>query len=92
MSELKIITDNKYRPVLYWYDLLPKEQAEYSEVFRDSSFFRYRGWVYTLDDFMRVDGSPFYGYDGYMSESFFSGLVVKYSNCGDAIKVGRWYS
>jgi len=59
MSELKIITNNQYRPVLCWENLTAKECAEFDkEVFYNSSFFRYRGWVYTLEDFMRVDDEP----------------------------------
>ena len=107
MSELKIITDNKYRPVLYWYDLLPKEQEEYAylndsesgEEVNDCSFFRYRKWCYCLQDFMRVDYNapfkeniPFKGWDGYHNDSFFSGVLVKYSECGDAVKVATYIS
>jgi hypothetical protein len=92
LATLTIKTNGHYRPLISWYELTDKEQAEYSEVFRDSSFFRYCSWVYTLDDFMRVDGSPFYGWDGYHNQSFFSGLLVKYSSCGDAVKVAVYYS
>jgi hypothetical protein len=94
MSELTIRTNGHYRPVLCWENLTTKECAEFDEeVFYNSSFFRYRGWVYTLEDFMRVDNNaPFTGWDGYHSDSFFSGVLVKYSNCGDAVKVGRYWS
>ena len=103
MSELKIITDNKYRPVLYWYDLLPKEQEEYAYLEPVDKgffgFFRYRKWCYCLQDFMRVDYNapfkeniPFKGWDGYHNDSFFSGVLVKYSECGDAVKVATYIS
>lgn len=101
MSELKIITNNQYRPVLYWDELTTKEQEEYAylndsesgEEVNDCSFFRYREWCYFLGDFMRVDNNaPFKGWDGYHSDGFFSGVLVKYSNCGDAVKVGRYFS
>lgn len=94
MSELTIRTNGHYRPVLCWENLTEKECAEFDkEVFYNSSFFRYRGWAYTLEDFMRVDNNaPFKGWDGYHSDGFFSGVLVKYSNCGDAVKVGRYFS
>ena len=94
MSELKIRTNGHYRPVLYWYDLLPKEQEEYAYLEEEGgSFFRYRGWTYFLGDFMRVEAnSPLKGWDGNHSDGFFSGVLVKYSNCGDAVKVGRYFS
>ena len=107
MSELKIRTNGHYRPVLCWENLTEKERAEFDkEVFYNSSFFRYRGWVYTLDDFMRVEAnSPvvevkhrslkgltfiIYEWDGVHADGFFSGVLVKYSSCGDAVKVGRY--
>jgi len=101
MSELKIITNNQYRPVLYWDELTTKEQEEYAylndsesgEEVNDCSFFRYREGCYFLGDFMRVDNNaPFKGWDGYHSDGFFSGVLVKYSSCGDAVKVGRYFS
>ena len=109
MSELTIRTNGHYRPVLCWENLTAKECAEFDEeVFYNSSFFRYRGWVYTLDEFMRVEAnSPvvevkhrslkgltfiIYGWDGYLSESAFSGILVKYSSCGDAVKVATYLS
>ena len=94
MSELTIRTNGQYRPVLCWENLTEKEKSEYDiETFYNSSFFRYRGWVYTLEDFMRVDNNaPFTGWDGYHSDSFFSGVLVKYSSCGDAVKVATYLS
>jgi len=94
MSELTIRTNGQYRPTLNWYDLLPKEQEEYAYLEEeDGSFFRYRGWTYFLGDFMRVDNNaPFTGWDGYHSDSFFSGVLVKYSKCNDAVKVATYLS
>ena len=102
MSELTIRTNGHYRPVLNWYDLLPKEQEEYAYLEEEGgSFFRYRGWTYFIGDFMRVGGDfmrvgnepHFIGeWDGYRSDSFFSGVLVKYSNCGDAVKVATYLS
>ena len=93
LATITIRTNSHYRPILCWENLTAKEQAEFdSGLFYDSSFFRYKSWVYTLEDFMRVEGSPFYGWDGYHGESFFSGVLVKYSSCGEAIKVASYYS
>jgi hypothetical protein len=33
-----------------------------------------------------------YEWDGYHSDSFFSGVLVKYSRCGDAVKVATYFS
>lgn len=101
MSELKIRTDNKYRPILDWSQLTEKEQEEYAYLEESGycGFFRYKKWCYFLGDFMRVDyntpfkeNTPFKGWDGYHNDSFFSGVLVKYSECGDAVKVATYIS
>ena len=99
MSKIKIITDNKYRPVLYWHDLTPKEQEEYAYLEAVDKgfdvFFRYRKWCYYLGDFIRVDNNaplPLKGWDGYHADSFFSGVLVRYSECADAVKVATYIS
>ena len=94
MSELKIRTNGHYREVLDWSQLTVKEQEEYAYLEEDGgSFFRYKNWTYFLGDFMRIgNDAPFKGWDGYHSDSFFSGVLVKYSNCGDAVKVATYLS
>jgi hypothetical protein len=91
MSELKVITDNKPRDVLYWWELTDKERAEFDyldteERQSEASFVRYKGWVYHLGDFERLPDhapkTPEYEtmrkWDGYQSDSFYSGVLVKY--------------
>ena len=54
-------------------------------------FFRYRGNIYDTHEFSRIippgstrrhpmeyDGQELQGWDGYLSDSYFSGIVVKY--------------
>jgi len=96
---MKIITNNHYRPVLYWHDLTTKEQDELKDSYdtiEESSFFRFKNYVYDLCDFLRVNDSlsgqgtnhELYGWDGYKNESFFSSVLVKYDDCCEAVKVG----
>ena len=94
MSELTIKTNGQYRPTLIWEDLTPKEQGEFDFTNKEeSSYFRYKNWVYTLEDFMRTNCNDVLSkWDGYHSDSFFSGILVKYSSCGDAVMVGTYYS
>tara|TARA_B110000858_G_C17498608_1_gene334945 strand:+ start:148 stop:453 length:306 start_codon:yes stop_codon:yes gene_type:complete len=97
---MKIITNNHYRAILSFFELSTKEQDELKDSYdtiQESSFFRYRGQVYDLGEFMRPCG---YSYDdatishemkeweGYHNDSFFSSILVKYSSCNDAVKVG----
>jgi hypothetical protein len=94
---MEIKTNHQYRPVLYWDELTNKEKSEYDfDGAEESTYFRYRGWAYTLEDFMvlRHDdpGMPFKGWDAYRGDSFFSGVVIKMSDCGEAVMVGRYMS
>lgn len=91
---ITIKTNGRYRPTLTWEDLTPKEQKECDFTGKEySSYFRYRNWVYTLEDFMRTNGNDTLNkWDGYLGDSFFSGILVKYSSCGDAVMVGTYYS
>ena len=87
---MKVITNNVPRPIIYSHDLTPKEQAEMQDLlpnyWEDESYIRYKGQVYPLSDFLQ---SPphLYNWDAFRSDSFFSGLAVKLSDCGDAVTV-----
>ena len=92
---MKLITNNHYRPILYWHDLSQAEQREHADDYdgvEDSTFFRYRGQVYDLGEFLSARGNGAHSlvnaWDGYQNDSFFSAVMVKYSECGDAVKVG----
>ena len=65
--------------------------------------FRYRGSVYDLGEFVRItpranwrggfdhpadEGSPLLAWDGIQTESFFSAIVVRYSQDGESVVVG----
>jgi len=89
---MKITTNNQYRTILHWSDLTEKEQKEldmYEDV-QESSFFRYRDWCYDLCDFWRTDSNDNWKdkWDGYKTDSYFSAILVKYSDCGEAVRVG----
>lgn len=86
---MKIITNHHPRLLLYWEQLTPKEQKEFTfEGKEEVDYFRYRGCVYTVGDFMRCsEPLATLGYDGYHSDSFFSGILIKYVeiNRGQAV-------
>ena len=92
-NTMKITTNNNYRHILHFNELEPSEQDELKDNYdtiEESSFFRYRGHIYDLCEFMRNnDNTPFCNkWDGYHNDSFFSALLVKYSSCNDSVKVG----
>jgi hypothetical protein len=97
MSELKIITNNRPRDLLYWWDLTDKERAQFDYYTEDdgATFFRYRGEVYDLGEFMRWNNpaSPTRAaWDGFRSDSFFSGLAVRFVENNERVVVARCYS
>jgi hypothetical protein len=103
MSELTIITNNVPRNLTDDYELSPEERKEFDylnwdkiEAGEDSAtFFRYKGQLYDLGEFettrLMPEFSPIRKWHGYHSDSFFSGIVVRYAN-EDQIVVGRFYS
>jgi hypothetical protein len=56
-------------------------------------FFCYRNYWYHLDGFMRIENNPdLKAWDGYASDSYFSGVVIKLSDDCEQIKIGTYYS
>lgn len=76
---MQIITNNQPRPIISWYELTEKEKQAFDYLTEEdvsySSFFRYKGWVYYLSDFMR-SGTP-HGWHGSYGQSFFDAILVK---------------
>lgn len=93
MSELTIITNNVPRPIIYGWEI-PEVRDEFDWISDDdfdmSEFFRYKGRVYSLDEFMHSSAFP--SFDGYAGDSYFSGVLVRLCSDGDHVVVGRYYS
>jgi len=96
---MTIKTNNVPRDVIDAYELTADERTQFDyldwdaiEDGRDSaSFFRYRGELHDLGEFERWDNpaSPTRGHwDGFRSDSFFSGLVVRYCEDFEHVVVG----
>ena len=80
---MKITTDHKPRPIIGWQDLTKKEKADFDWMDQEGlNFFRYKKRVYFLGNFMR---SNIEGYHGESSDSYFSGVLINLSNCGEAV-------
>ena len=95
MSDLTIRTNNQPRAVLRWWDLTDNERAEFdyldSDTRRDEAEFgRYRGVVYDLRDMERGFGMAdmprqFEGWDNYRSDSYFSGILIRWVDQGERV-------
>ena len=97
MKVLTIKTNNQFREVSSFYELSDEQRKEVEDRYdtiEESSFFVYKNDVYDLNDFMRLDSNaPFKGkWHGYSPDSFFSGLLIELSECGDGVKVGFYIS
>jgi len=100
---IAIHTNNVPRPVLYGYELTVAERAELDylsdEEISERNFARYRGNIHDIGDFVTTSPGPwnfglpseFEGWDGYQSDSFFSGILVRYVDDNEAVVMG-WYS
>src|SRR5262245_13080732 len=101
---LTIITNNVPRDVLEAYELSSAERAQFDyldwdaiEAGEDSaSFVRYKGELLDLGEFERWDNpaSPTRGtgWDGMRSDTFFSGVLVRYLDNFERVVMARYYS
>lgn len=98
MSDLTIKTSHRLYPVISYVELTRKEQREFTylteEEHFDSRFFRYKGWVYDVQEFSLCSPSlKERGWQGQMSDSFFSGIVIKFrdDNGWDCVIPGTFF-
>ena len=94
MRNIKIITNNKPRQLIYGYELTDKQKQDfdYIEDFDSHNFVKYKNIIYDLSDFMRVETiDSLKGWHGYSSDSYFSGTLVKYID-NDSVIMGWYYS
>lgn len=103
MDEVKIYTNNRPRDLIAFCDLTKKEQAEFDYIEGEDQYsprlVRYRGWVYDVNEFTSVPAAlnpPMFGglkaWQGYQSDSYFSGIVIRYTNDFESVIVGRYVS
>ena len=96
---LEIITDNKWKPFRYGNEV-PKKVLDDDFDWMDEDqigdgFFKYKGQWYHLDEFMRISKNapaPMKKWHGYLSDSFFSGVLIKVSSDGEEYIVGTYLS
>lgn len=91
---MTITTNNVPRDLIYWCELTSKEQKEfdYLEDKSGEQFFRYRKHTYHLGEFQHTEHLPFKGWSGYASDSYFSGVLIKFDCDYEHIIVATYYS
>ena len=94
MNNIKIMTNNKPRQLVYGYELTDKQKQDfdYIEDIDSHDFVKYKNNIYDLSEFMRVENNDsLKDWHGYSSDSFFSGTLVKYID-DDSVIMGWYYS
>ena len=95
-GNIEIIGNGHEKPLLSWHELTEKEKKEFDyDGMENDLFFRYRNWIHTLSDIMYIDkNTPAWmqAFDGYSSDSFFSGILVTLTEDSDYIKVYTYIS
>ena len=101
---LTIKTNNIPRETYQIFQLDEKEQQQVRKQFdyyneeklQEQNFFKYKNHWYCLSDFLRLENSDtFKGWEGYSSDSYFSGVLIKIQEgfMGDwNVIVGRYCS
>lgn len=101
---IEIITNHIPRDIIEAYELTSKEQTDFDYLDWNAikngedgaSFVRYKGNLIDLGEFLTTAslGSPdeLKDWQGYMSDSFFSGLVIKYTSDCEQVVIGLYLS
>lgn len=103
-NTVKVYCNWQWRTPIYGYELTTKERKEFDYISDDDigshDFLRYRGNVYDLSEFMRIDTmckdpnrpSFMQNWHGYTSDSFFSGVLIKWNKECDQVMIATYIS
>lgn len=96
-----IKTNNQFREILNFSELSEKDQEiarkefDYMDNVEDEfTGFKYKDQLYSFDTFMIEnfpEDSPFYGWDSAFGFGYWNGILIKFSDCGDMVKVAYFY-
>jgi hypothetical protein len=95
MKMNNVTTDNKWKQFKYGNEVPDKVLSENFDWLEEKTdgFFVYRKSWYHVSEFMNVpDTETFKGWDGYSSDSAFSGVLIKISKDGEEYKIGTFNS
>lgn len=97
---MKIVTNRIPRPLLPLTDLPEKARKDFDYIddSYDFRFVQYKGVWYDVYDSTRCPGAEapeatrhvFAGWDGYISDSYFSGVLFKFAD-DDRVVVGQYF-
>lgn len=78
---MQIKCNNAKRNFIYGHELSKKQRSEFDYIRDDEimlhEFVKYKGRVYDVSEFMRIESNEFNDWHGYTGDSFFSGVLIK---------------
>lgn len=98
---LTITTDNKFKFFISWDDLTKAQKEDFDYMDNEdkysASFIKYYGSIYDIGSFMRLDKDSTFNeiggnWQGHHDETYFSGVLIELSGCGDCYKIVRYCS
>ena len=93
MNNLQIITNHHWRNLSYRYEVPEKVLKDQFDYIPDEfgGFLKYRNHWYHLTDFMTTSAnSPFPDWQGYASDSFFSGVLIDLSEDCEQYRIATY--
>lgn len=93
---ITIKTNNVPRLLKYGYEMPDKFKSDFDYISEEDfplhDLFVYKGQWYDLGEFMRIpEGPNFAGWDGYASDTYFSGILIKFVD-EESVIVGQYFS
>ena len=91
----QIFGNNHNVPIVYGFELSDKERKDfdYLDNVDDGTFFKYKNNVYDLGEFTRTAGSGLESIaDGISHDTYFSGILVKFTDDSDFIRVYTYFA
>jgi hypothetical protein len=100
---IKVYTNNRPREIIEGYELNKDQRKEFDYIDwskvengeETPQFFKYKGELYDLGEFSttsELHDSKLTKWDGIQSDTFFSGILIKYTPDFEHVIVGRYYS
>jgi hypothetical protein len=93
---MEIISNGTPRDMVPFYALPANVQSKVSQNYANADLFdwvQYKGEWYCMEDFVRVGkDSPFPEWDGCLSDTYFSGVLVRLVDDGERVIFGRYFS
>jgi len=101
---MEICTNNHWRQFKYSYEVPKDVMADYFDHLKVDEvlgqYIMYRNRWYHISDFMSLHNKihcpnppkSMTGWDGYLSDGFYSGILIKISDDGDCYRIGTYIS